>query len=107
MTEQSTPDQERPDLGAAVKEILIRVLLVDMSDLEPEAELVGDLGAESIDFLDLLFQLEDLVGRRVPPEEWERWITTRLPDPRYGTGITVTVIQEFAESLNGPQPNVE
>jgi acyl carrier protein len=99
---ENPPVDPRTDLSGAVDDILVRVLMVDVSDLEPEAELVRDLGAESIDFLDLLFQLEDLVGRRVTPEEWDGWITGRLPDPRYGKGITVDVIKEFALTLVEP-----
>lgn len=83
-------------LEAGVRDILVRVLMVEEADLRPEAELVADLGAESIDFVDLLFQLEDLIGRRVTPEDWQDWITERLPDPSRGQGITVAVIQEFA-----------
>ena len=92
----STLDQD--ELEKAVVAIIVRVLMVEPEMVTPDAELVMDLGAESIDFLDLLFQLEDLVGRRVPPEEWEAWVTARLPDPRLGKGITVRIIQEFARN---------
>ena len=41
-----------------VKEALIDALGVDDDEVTPEATLVGDLGAESIDFLDIVFKLE-------------------------------------------------
>ena len=41
-----------------VQEVLVDALGVDQDDVTPQATLVGDLGAESIDFLDISFQLE-------------------------------------------------
>ncbi|MDP7014363.1 MAG: acyl carrier protein [Pirellulaceae bacterium] len=41
-----------------VRESLVEALGVDDEDVTPEATMVGDLGAESIDFLDILFRLE-------------------------------------------------
>ena len=41
-----------------VREALVEALAVDDSDVTPEATMVGDLGAESIDFLDIVYRLE-------------------------------------------------
>ena len=41
-----------------VKEALIDALGVDDDEVTDEATMVGDLGAESIDFLDIVFKLE-------------------------------------------------
>lgn len=41
-----------------VQEALVEALAVDDDEVTPEATLVGDLGAESIDFLDIVFRLE-------------------------------------------------
>ena len=41
-----------------VKETLVDALGVEDDEVEEEATLVGDLGAESIDFLDIVFKLE-------------------------------------------------
>jgi acyl carrier protein len=40
-----------------VQEALIDALGVDEDEVTPEATMVGDLGAESIDFLDIVFRL--------------------------------------------------
>jgi acyl carrier protein len=48
---------------------LTDVLCVDESDLRPSATLQGDLGAESIDFLDIVFRLEREFGIRISPDE--------------------------------------
>jgi len=52
-----------------VKEALIDALGVDDDEVTPEATMVGDLGAESIDFLDIVFKLEKAFGISIPREE--------------------------------------
>lgn len=48
----------RDDIYAKVKDVLVDALGVDEDDVKPEATLREDLGAESIDFLDIVFRLE-------------------------------------------------
>lgn len=52
-----------------VRETLVDALGVDEDEVTPEATLQGDLGAESIDFLDIVFRLEKAFGIKVPPGE--------------------------------------
>ncbi len=52
-----------------VKDSLIDALGVDDDDVTPDATLVGDLAAESIDFLDIVFRLEKGFGITIPREE--------------------------------------
>ena len=48
---------------------LIDALGLDEEDVTPEATLVGDLGAESIDFLDIVFRLEKAFEIKIPRGE--------------------------------------
>ncbi len=50
------PSQE--EIFEKVREALVDALGVDEEDVTPEATLQGDLDAESIDFLDIVFRLE-------------------------------------------------
>jgi acyl carrier protein len=52
-----------------VKTALVDALGVDDDDVTPEATMVGDLGAESIDFLDIVFRLEKSFGIEIPRSE--------------------------------------
>lgn len=52
-----------------VQAALVDALGVDDDEVTPEATMVGDLGAESIDFLDIVFKLEKAFGIKVPREE--------------------------------------
>lgn len=57
------------EVNSKVREALIDALGVDDDEVTPEATLVGDLGAESIDFLDIVFRLEKSFGIDIPRSE--------------------------------------
>jgi acyl carrier protein len=52
-----------------VKETLIDALGLDDDEVTQEATLIGDLGAESIDFLDIVFRLEKEFDIKIPRGE--------------------------------------
>ena len=52
-----------------VQETLVDALGVDDEEVTPEATLTGDLGAESIDFLDIVFRLEKAFDIKIPRGE--------------------------------------
>ncbi len=52
-----------------VKDALVDALGVEDDEVTPEATLVGDLGAESIDFLDIVFRLEKAFSIEIPRAE--------------------------------------
>jgi acyl carrier protein len=57
------------EIYGKVARVLVEALNVDEDDLTPTATLQGDLGAESIDFLDIVFRLEREFGIRIPRGE--------------------------------------
>ncbi len=59
----------REDIFQEVQEILVDALGVDDDEITLEATLMGDLGAESIDFLDIVFRLEKAFSIKIPREE--------------------------------------
>lgn len=52
-----------------VQNALVEALGVDDEDVTPAATMVGDLGAESIDFLDIVFRLEKAFSIEIPRAE--------------------------------------
>jgi acyl carrier protein len=48
----------KPEIFSKVQEALVDALGVEEDEVTPDATLQGDLGAESIDFLDIVFRLE-------------------------------------------------
>ena len=59
----------RDDIFNQVQEVLVDALAVDDDEVTYESTLMGDLGAESIDFLDIVFRLEKAFGIKIPREE--------------------------------------
>jgi acyl carrier protein len=63
MTEMETGNLKK------IQEILAAALGVDESEVQPEASLTEDLGAESIDFIDIIFRLEKGFDIKIPSDE--------------------------------------
>jgi acyl carrier protein len=57
------------EIYSKVSATLVEALNVDEEDIKPKATLQGDLGAESIDFLDIVFRLEREFGIKIPRGE--------------------------------------
>jgi acyl carrier protein len=57
------------EIYARVSTTLMEALNVDEEDIKPTATLQGDLGAESIDFLDIVFRLEREFSLKIPRGE--------------------------------------
>jgi acyl carrier protein len=87
----------RAALTDAVMRVVADVMLVAPDNLRPETRLIVDLGAESIDFLDLVFRLEDVIGARIPASHWGRFIHDRFRGRDASDSITIDVVREFAE----------
>jgi len=57
------------EIYTKVTSVLVESLNVEEDDLTPAATLQGDLGAESIDMLDIVFRLEREFGVKIPRGE--------------------------------------
>ena len=57
---------DKDEIFGKVKECLVEALGVEEDDVKPDASLTGDLGAESIDFLDIVFRLEKAFNIKIP-----------------------------------------
>ncbi len=79
---------------------LVDALGVDEEDVTPEATLVGDLGSESIDFLDIVFRLEKAFDIKIP--RGELFPEDVLTDSKYVHDGRVT--EEGLEQLRKRMP---
>lgn len=61
------PSEE--EIFKTIKETLVEALGLDEDEVTEDATLVADLGAESIDFLDIFFRLEKAFDIKIPREE--------------------------------------
>ena len=59
----------RDEIYQKVQAVLVDALGVDEEEVKPDAVIRDDLGAESIDFLDIMFRLEKAFGIKIPRGE--------------------------------------
>jgi len=71
-----------------VRNVLSDALGVDEEEVVPEATLQGDLGAESLDFLDIVFRLEKAFSIKIP--KGELFPDDILNNPNYVEGDKMT-----------------
>ncbi len=60
-----------------LKEILVDVLGADEEDINPESKFVDDLGADSLDLVELIMSFEDKFGIEISDEEAEKLETVQ------------------------------
>ena len=74
---------DQQDILLKLRELIRQLLGVKLEDVKPESVLVKDLGAESIDLLDLSFLIEDTFHIHIEPNEFEKEVKERIPDRSY------------------------
>jgi acyl carrier protein len=62
-------------LEAKLKELIVQQLGVSESEVVPEAKFIDDLGADSLDLVELVMALEDEYGIEIPDEDAEKIVT--------------------------------
>ena len=72
------------DISSAVQTAVVDALGVDDDEVTPDATLLGDLGAESIDLLDILFRLERKLGVKIQAADLAAHVQGGIPDEEFG-----------------------
>ncbi len=65
------------DIEAKVREIIVEQLNVDAAKVTMDASFVDDLGADSLDTVELVMAFEEEFGVDIPDEEAEKIATVR------------------------------
>ncbi|MEO0484154.1 MAG: acyl carrier protein [Planctomycetota bacterium] len=87
------------EVYAKVSEVLMDALAVDEDEVTPEATLTGDLGAESIDFLDIVFKLEQAFGFKIAQGELFPDNVTQDPEFVQGGKLTPKGLEALRQRL--------
>ncbi|MFH1417382.1 MAG: acyl carrier protein [Planctomycetota bacterium] len=93
----------RDEVFGKVKEVLVDALGVDDDEVNEGATLTGDLGAESIDFLDIVFRLEKTFAIKIP--RGELFPDDILNNPEYVEGGKMTT--KGIETLKAAMPHAD
>jgi acyl carrier protein len=67
-----SPITVRSDVEEKVKKMVAENLSVDLAKVTNEASFIGDLGADSLDAVELLMALEEEFGVEIPEEEAQK-----------------------------------
>lgn len=57
------------------KELLVEQMNIEADDVKPEAELISDLGINSLELADLVFTCEDKFGIEIDEEDYRKFVT--------------------------------
>jgi acyl carrier protein len=71
-------------ITTGVKFAVAEALGLDDDEVTPESTLLGDLGAESIDLLDILFRVERNLGVKIEAGDLAEHIQGGIPDEEFG-----------------------
>ncbi|MFF4508447.1 acyl carrier protein [Streptomyces sp. NPDC001401] len=71
------------DFGALVQEAVADALGIDIEEAVPEATLLGDLDAESIDLLDVLFRIEKAAEVKIKVSDIAELLQGGIPDEEF------------------------
>ncbi len=68
-----------------VKHIIVEQLGVDEQEVKPEASFVDDLGADSLDVVELVMALEEEFGLEISDEDAEKLLSVKQAVDYIGT----------------------
>ena len=91
----------KDEIFAGVRDVLVEALAVDEEEVTMEATLVDDLGAESIDLLDIVYQLEKTFSIKI--DRSELIPEDLLTDAQYVVDgkLTASGIEELKKRMPG------
>src|SRR5213080_4626661 len=72
------------EIYEAVQQAIVDALGVDEDEVTPDATLLGELGAESIDLLDILFRLERKLGVKIQASDLAAHVQGGISDEEFG-----------------------
>ncbi|AVH22696.1 acyl carrier protein [Nocardia cyriacigeorgica] len=92
----------------AVREAVAEAVGIDVDEAEPDATVLGELGAESIDLLDILFRIERKVGVKIQAAEIAELLQGELSDEEFEDAdgrITPAGREQLARALPQLDPS--
>ena len=94
MNPQTTDEQLLLSFAAILKE----VLRIDPAKIRPELRLFDDLGAESLDLLDIRFRIERMWGFKIAQDEIIQTLGRSITAAEIREKLTVRSIMDFIKS---------
>jgi len=77
LSQKTIKEETIMSLEDKVKKIIAEKLSVDINDIVPEASFVDDLGADSLDLVELIMSMEEEFDIEISDEEAEKLVTVK------------------------------
>jgi acyl carrier protein len=94
------------ELHEAVQVAVVGALGVSEDEASPDATLMDDLGAESIDLLDILFRIERSTGVKIQASDLGDYIQGGIPDDQF-SDANETITDQGLEHLKEIMPQID
>ena len=94
------------ELHEAVQEAVVGALGVSEDEASPDATLMDDLGAESIDLLDILFRIERSTGVKIQASDLGDYIQGGIPDDEFSDESEI-ISEKGLEQLKKVMPQID
>ena len=94
------------EIYAAVHEAVVGALGADEDEVTPDATLMDDLGAESIDLLDILFRIERSTGVKIQAADLGEYIQGGIPDDEFSDDQEI-ITAKGMEQLKKVMPQID
>src|SRR3989442_10518388 len=88
------------------QEAVVGALGLDDDEATPESTLLDDLGAESIDLLDMLFRIERKTGTKIQASDLAEYVQGGIPDEEFGDENGI-VTPKGLEQLSKVMPQLD
>jgi acyl carrier protein len=94
------------ELDTIVKDAVVEALALDDDEATPDATIMDDLGAESIDLLDVLFRIQKATGVKIEASHLGDYIQGGIPDDEFSDENEI-LTAKGAEQLHRVMPQTD
>ncbi len=84
------PESSDPEIATKVRQIVAEALALDPNTVKNESLLMTDLGAESLDYLDIVFKIERTFGIQITRGEMQKAAQGDMTDEEFAPGGVVS-----------------
>lgn len=94
------------ELYEKVRDCVAEALALDLDEISPESTLLDELGAESIDLLDILFRIHRATGVKIQSDELASYVQGGIPDEEFGDEDADIITPKGMEQLKKVMPQI-
>ena len=94
------------ELYEKVRDCVAEALALDLDEISPESTLLDELGAESIDLLDILFRIDRVTGVKIQSDELASYVQGGIPDEEFGDEDADVITPKGMEQLKKVMPQI-